>query len=74
MNLVFVEPETFEFSGILKTFNVSDSAIDEGKGLDAFEPADDSHVAKVFKDEFNWLNFVDLFPLVVLESIHFFLG
>jgi hypothetical protein len=71
---VLVEPEAFEFGGIGKPFNVSDTAIDKSERLDAFESIDNRHVTKIFENEFDGLDFIDLFPLGIFEAVHFFLG
>lgn len=73
MNFVLIQPKIFEFCSILKAVDVGDSAVDESEGLDAFEPVDDGHVSEILEDKFNAFYFVDLLPLVVFETVHFFL-
>ena len=44
MNIVFVEPETFEFGCILETIDMANSTVDEGERLETFKAVDDNHI------------------------------
>lgn len=55
-------------------FDVGDAAVDKGEGFDGFEAVHDGHVAEVFEDQFDGLDFVHLLPDAVFESVHAFLG
>lgn len=74
LDLILVQPKTLQLDGVLQTIDVRNTAVNQSQGFDSFKAIDDRHVTEIFKNEFNKLNFVDFFPLRVLEAVHFFLS